>query len=250
MRFVLAGMLCASAFSAVSVATENRVHWGYEGQGGPAHWGSLDPAFAACRLGARQSPIDLAGAETRDLADIVFDYAPSPVNVLNNGHTIQVNYAPGSGITVDGVRFELLQFHFHRRSEHTVDSAQLPMELHLVHRSHGGALAVVGVLLREGRANEALAPIWRHLPAAPVPATLVEGTVDADALLPVHRTTWRYGGSLTTPPCTEGVSWLVMTEPVALSAEQIRAFGAIFPDNYRPTQPLNDRRLERDGDAQ
>ena len=220
--------------------------WGYEGGLGPDHWGSLDPAFGVCSNGREQSPIDLTGAEREALSEIGFEYAPSPISIRNNGHSIQVDYQAGSGIVLDGTRYELNQFHFHHRSEHTVDGADFPLELHLVHADADGALAVVGVFLEEGAANEALAPVWRHLPPEAGPAALVAGTVDANALLPERRTTWRYRGSLTTPPCSEGVSWLVMTEPVTASRGQVEAFSALFPINNRPVQPLNGRRLVTD----
>ena len=221
-------------------------HWGYEGEHGPEHWGSLDPGFAVCSNGREQSPINLTGAEPGALSEIVFEYAPSPISILNNGHTIQVDYQAGSGIVLDGARYGLVQFHFHHRSEHTVDGADFPLEMHLVHADADGALAVVGVLVEEGGANEALAPVFRQMPGEAGPAAMVEGTVDAAALLPGRRTTWRYAGSLTTPPCSEGVSWLVMTEPVTASRGQIEAFKALFPVNNRPVQPLNGRRLVTD----
>ncbi len=221
-------------------------HWGYEGPQAPEHWGSLDPGFAVCSNGREQSPIDLTGAERKALSEIGFEYAPSPICIQNNGHSIQVDYQTGSGIVLDGTRYGLVQFHFHHRSEHTVDGADFPLELHLVHADADGALAVVGVFLEEGAANEAIAPVWRHLPAEAGPAALVAGTVDANALLPERRTTWRYRGSLTTPPCSEGVSWLMMTEPVTASREQIGALSTLFPVNNRPVQPLNGRRLVTD----
>jgi len=220
-------------------------HWGYQGELGPDHWGSLDPAFAVCTGGREQSPIDLRGAAREALSEIVFEYAPSPISIQNNGHTIQVDYQAGSGIVLDGTRYGLTQFHFHHRSEHTVDGADFPLELHLVHEDAAGALAVVGVFLEEGAANEALAPVWRHLPAEAGPAALVAGTLDAAALLPERRTTWRYSGSLTTPPCSENVRWLLLDTPVALSAAQIAAFTAIYANNARPVQPLGDRDLLR-----
>lgn len=221
-------------------------HWGYEGAHGPEHWGSLDPAFAVCGNGREQSPIDLTGAEPGELSEIGFDYAPSPISIGNNGHSIQVDYQAGSGIVLDGTRYELVQFHFHHRSEHTVDGADFPLEMHLVHAGADGALAVVGVFLDEGGANEALAPVFGQMPGEAGPPAVVPGTVDAAALLPGRRTTWRYPGSLTTPPCSEGVSWLVMTEPVTASRGQVEAFRALFPVNNRPVQPLNGRRLVTD----
>ena len=219
------------------------VPWGYQGDRGPAQWGSLDETFSTCAAGAEQSPIDLVDGATGDYPAVEFDYGPRIGTVVNNGHTVQVNVDQGSGIILDGTRYELLQFHFHHRSEHTVGGAQLLMEMHLVHRSDGGALAVVGVLLDEGAANETLAPIWERFPRQANWAAALPEALEVAALLPAPRTAWRYRGSLTTPPCTEGVSWIVMTEPVTLSAAQIAAFGAIYPRNFRPVQPLNRRTL-------
>ncbi len=233
--------LCTAMFS--GAAASDSIPWSYEGDRGPAHWGSLDPAFSDCAKGLEQSPIDLVDAETRQQGRIEFDYAPSPITLLNNGHAVQVNYAPGSGMILDGVRYELLQFHFHHGSEHTVAGVRLPMELHLVHRNDEGALAVVGVFLEEGRENLVLAPLWRRLPARPAPAKAIPASIDATELLPERRTAWRYRGSLTTPPCSQGVSWVVMTEPVAVSAAQIARYGGILRNSYRPAQPLNGRSL-------
>ena len=217
------------------------VLWGYEGNRGPAYWGSLDQGFSACAEGTEQSPVDLVAGTDRDYPAIEFDYGPRLATVANNGHTIQVILERGNGITLDGTRFALLQFHFHHGSEHTLDGAQLPMEMHLVHRSDRGALAVVGVLLGEGAANKALAPIWERLPSQVNWAVALPEKIDVMALLPEPKTAWRYRGSLTTPPCTEGVSWIVMSEPVSLSAAQITAFGALHPRNFRPPQPLRGR---------
>jgi len=217
--------------------------WGYEPDNGPAHWGTLDPAFNACAMGKEQSPIDLTAGQDADPLAIEFDYRRTDIAIENNGHTIQVNPDPGSAIVLNEVRFDLLQFHFHHASEHTVDGNQLPLEMHLVHRNDGGSLAVVGVLFDEGPANDALAPVWTHLPPEPAAARAVEGELDLASLLPATRKTWRYPGSLTTPPCTEGVNWIVFTETLSMSAEQITAFGAIHPNNFRPVQPLGDRVL-------
>ena len=219
--------------------------WGYGPHDGPARWGTLDPAFEACVLGREQSPIDLAGGRRADLTPVEFDYRRTRLVVENTGRTIQVNPDPGSGIVLDGVRHELLQLHFHHRSEHTVDGLRLPLEMHLVHRNDQGGLAVVGVLYREGAANEALAPVWAHLPREPAASRVVAGSPDLSALLPAGRTTWRYRGSLTTPPCTEGVAWVILAEPLTLSAAQVDAFGAIYPNNRRPAQPLGERVLRR-----
>ena len=219
--------------------------WGYEPHNGPARWGTLDSAFGACALGKEQSPIDLSGARRADVNAVEFDYRRTGVTVENTGHTIQVNPEPGSGIVIDSVRYDLQQFHFHHGSEHTVNGARLPLEMHLVHRCRGGALAVVGVLFGEGEANGTLASVWAHLPPEPAAPVGVPHSLDPSALLPARRTTWRYRGSLTTPPCTEGVAWVILTEPLTLSAAQIDDFAAVYPNNYRPVQPLGERVLVR-----
>ncbi len=219
--------------------------WGYAPHDGPALWGTLDPSFRACALGREQSPIDLTGGRAADLTPVEFDYGRTRIAAENTGRTIQVNPDPGSGIVLDGVRFELQQFHFHHGSEHTFDGVRLPLEMHLVHGTGRGSLAVVGVLFAEGAANAALAPVWAHLPPGPAGSAAVPGSLDLAALLPARRTTWRYRGSLTTPPCTEGVAWVVLTEPLTLSAAQIEAFATIYPNNCRPAQPLGERVLWR-----
>lgn len=219
--------------------------WGYEPHNGPAVWGRLDPTYETCSLGGEQSPIDLSRARSARVDAVEFAYRPSRSTVENTGHSIQVNPEPGNGIVVGAVRFELEQFHFHHDAEHTIDGVRLPLELHLVHRSEAGSLAVVGVLFREGPANRELAPVWSCLPAAAAAPRAVPDPVDLPALVPEVRSSWRYSGSLTTPPCTEGVAWIVLTEPLTLSAGQIEAFAAIFPNNYRPVQPLGERDLVR-----
>jgi carbonic anhydrase len=229
------------------------VHWGYGKDDGPAVWGDLSPAWEACARGRAQSPIDLAVAEERELEDVAFGYRPASlaivhhehvIDVLNNGHTIQVNYDEGSTIEIGGVGFELVQYHFHAPSEHTVGGRHFPMEMHLVHKSAAGELAVAGVLIDEGGHNAAFEPVWKHLPDEPGKLDHLEHVmVDIDELLPPDRRSYRYPGSLTTPPCSEGVRWLVFVEPVALSKEQIAAFRAIVHDNNRPVQPLEDRKV-------
>lgn len=218
-------------------------HWSYEGKTGPAYWGTLSPEFALCATGQSQSPIDIVGAEGADLANLVFHYEPTPVEIVNNGHTVQVNYAPGSHMEVDGARFDLAQFHFHAPSEHTIAGKHAAAELHFVHKSATGELAVVGVLIEEGAHNPKFEPVWSHLPAKAGPAQKVGTTIDADDLLPGDPRTYRYSGSLTTPPGTEGVRWHLMVEPVQLSKEQIAAFTKVYQGNNRPVQGLNKRRI-------
>lgn len=226
--------------------------WHYEGAEGPDRWGALSPKFAACADGRAQSPIDIVNpaAGTEALA-IKTNLAPGALKIahhehvadgINNGHTIQVNYAGGDALTIGAETFDLVQYHFHNESEHTVKGRHYPMEMHLVHKSAAGALAVIGVFIEEGAHNAAFDPIWNNLPKQKgVETHYPSVNVDVDKLLPANRASYRYSGSLTTPPCSEGVRWIVMTTPIQLSAAQIKAFTDIIHDNNRPTQPLNGR---------
>ncbi len=219
--------------------------WGYGPNDGPGCWGTLDPAFSVCALGKAQSPIDLTGGQWADLTPIKFDYGRTRIVVENTGHTIQMTPEPGNGIVVDGMYHELLQFHFHHRSEHLFDGTRFPLELHLVHGNGEGGLAVIGILVAQGEANGALAPSWAHLPAESGTPHAVAEELDLASLLPSFGTTWRYMGSLTTPPCTEGVAWIIPFKTLSMSAGQIDAFAAIHPNNCRPVQPLGERVLYR-----
>jgi carbonic anhydrase len=232
---------CAGA-----VMAEGAAHWGYGGHGGPKEWGGLDSEFAACKLGKVQSPIDIRGAKAADLPAIKFDYKPSPLRVIDNGHTIQVNYAPGSTIDVAGARYELLQFHFHRPSEEKVDGKSYPMVAHLVHKNAEGKLAVVGVLLDQGGANDVISAVWKNLPKEKEKEVAAPGNlmIDASKLLPENRGYYTFEGSLTTPPCSEGVRWFVLKTPAKIANDQVAAFGKLYPMNARPTQPLNGRALQ------
>jgi carbonic anhydrase len=228
-------------------------HWDYDGDEGPARWGQLSPDYSACAEGRSQSPIDLpavnldevdAGMPNFNPADFEPHPDEHPEEVVNNGHTIQVDIEDGASLLIGDARFQLVQFHFHAPSEHTVAGRELPMELHLVHRSEAGVFAVVGVLIAEGRHNPAFEPIWKRLPIEEgAHRSLEDLTVDLDQLIPKRRLAFRYLGSLTTPPCSEGVRWFVLAQPIELSAEQIAKFAALYDDNNRPTQPLRGRSL-------
>jgi carbonic anhydrase len=247
---LIAPLFISPLLVAKSVVAEG-VHWGYGESDGPALWHTLHPSFEICRDGRQQSPIDLGAATTGQQIPLEFSYAPGQlriarhehvVDILNNGHTIQVDYDEGSTLTVRGVSYELVQYHFHAPSEHTVDGLPYAMEMHLVHQAEDGRLLVVGVLIEPGAYNSAFEPVWRHLPREVGEAKHLEHVVvNIDDLLPAERSSVRYMGSLTTPPCSEGVKWLVMAKPVSLSVEQIRAFTSIVQGNNRPIQPLNDR---------
>lgn len=221
-------------------------HWTYSGATGPAHWGSLSPEYALCSTGRSQSPIDIAAAAPRDLPNITFNYQPSPMSIINNGHTVQVNYAPGSFIILDGERFDLAQFHFHAPSEHTIKGRHADAEMHLVHKSASGGLAVVGVMLRVGSANTMFESIEENIPDDGHKVEKPEISLNAAALLPSDQRTYRYAGSLTTPPGTEGVKWNLMLEPVTISSSQLEAFRLRYDGNNRPIQQLNGREVLQD----
>lgn len=221
-------------------------HWTYEGEEGPEHWGELNPDYELCSVGEAQSPIDITEAQALNLTDIAFSYLPSALNIFNNGHTIQVQYDEGSSIVYNEIQYNLVQFHFHTPSEHTVNGESFAMELHFVHQDANGGLAVVGVLLREGAENAEYAALFDNMPATEGEPEPTELTINAASLLPAEATYFTYGGSLTTPPCSQGVRWLVLTTPVEISAAQIEAFQAIFEMNARPVQPLNERDLLQD----
>ena len=221
----------------VVLADDGGAEWSYEGATGPAYWGELDPDYALCATGKEQSPVAIPSSAPLTPANLGYQYQPSSVNIFNTGYTIQVNYDAGSTLTLEGDTYELVQFHFHAHSEHTKDGQTAPMELHLVHRNAAGQLAVVGVWLTQGSANAAYAPVLKHLPTTEDEPQPVPGeTVNADALLPAERSYYGYNGSLTTPPCTEGVKWVMLGQMVELSAAQINAYTSIFDANFRPVQ--------------
>ncbi|MFA7296231.1 MAG: carbonic anhydrase family protein [Dehalococcoidia bacterium] len=215
-------------------------HWSYEGKTGPAEWGSMDPANGACSTGATQSPIDLAATQPGVGGRTLIKWQPAGLTVVNNGHTIQADVEKGSLIEIDGQPFELVQFHFHAPSEHTLNGKPFAMETHFVHKHKDGGLAVVGVLHSVGGEAPALTPILGAMPKKadekkPLPKT------DLTALLPRERAMFRYAGSLTTPPCSEGVRWQVFQSPTSISDTQLRAFQELYKNNARPVQPLKAR---------
>ncbi len=220
------------------------VHFGYEGEVGPEYWGTLKPEYALCGTGRKQSPIDITKPASADLPALTLNYHPTALKIINNGHAIQVNYDAGSSVQVNGIRYALKQFHFHSPSEHTVGGRHLPLEMHLVHKREAGGLAVVGVLFDQGADNEALAPVWAHLPGeVGEERSLPDVMLNVTDLLPDTASYYRYEGSLTTPPCSEEVKWLILTTPAQLSEGQMTAFQAVIKGNNRPTQPLNGREI-------
>jgi len=221
----------------------HEVHWGYEGEGGPAHWGTLKPEYALCGSGMSQSPIDIDKTYKAALEDIAVSYKETPLRIVNNGHSIQINYEPGSSITVDGKTYELLQFHFHAPSEHTVKGKFYDMELHLVHKNERDELAVVGVFMKKGESNKIIQVLWDNLPTEIDKENVVSGiSVNASGLLPDDSSYYHYFGSLTTPPCSEGVNWSVMKTPIEVSEAQIEKFKSVMGvATNRPVLPVNKR---------
>ena len=221
-----------------------QAHWAYEGAEGPNDWGKLDPAFATCSIGHTQSPIDIKNAKKSDLPPLKFDYKAVPLNIIDNGHTIQVNYASGSTLTVGDKTYELKQFHFHHPSEEHLNGHGYVMVAHLVHADASGHLAVVALLLKKGPSNSFLNTVWTNIPNEKDKAVDVSGvSLNVKDLLPSAHGYFTFAGSLTTPPCSEGVTWYVLKNPSPLSSGQLAAFAKIYPLNARPIQPSNSREI-------
>jgi carbonic anhydrase len=241
-RFGLIAILLAGcAHEAEAPHDAHDVHWGYDGEISQVRWSTLSPAFATCRTGEKQSPIDLTGAVSKPLPPIEFHYQPGPLKVVDNGHTIQGNLQPGSYIVVGGKRYDLAQFHFHHPSEHVVEGRHLAIEIHLVHKAADGQLGLMAVLIKEGAENPALAPIFSALPPRAGERTI--DSFSTEAVLPGGHEYYSYTGSLTTPPCSEGAQWFVLSTPIEASSAQIEAFGERYPHNNRITKPTNGREI-------
>jgi carbonic anhydrase len=232
----------ALALSGPAMGQES-VEWSYEGPTGPELWGSLSPAFAACGEGSLQSPIDLRDPSRRPAPRIDTDYTPSALGELNNGETIEVRSDLAQTLSVGDKPYSLVQFHFHLPSEHLVRGDDAPVEIHFVHQAADGERAVLGALVEEGRRNAAFASLAASFPKAAGEETRVDAAVDLTELLPAARRAYRYPGSLTTPPCTEGIRWLVLARPVRISEHQLEALEEIVDGNARPVQPRHGRPL-------
>jgi len=243
-------LLALAAFAmgvAAMAAAQTSANWSYQGKTGALDWGKLDPAYRVCAQGHEQSPIDIRGARlNKALQPIEFHYIAGPVTLANDGNTIVAHVDPGSYIVAGGVRYELIEYSFHHPSESTVKGKLSDMEIHLLHRSADGKLAVVAIRLVEdiGNPNATLATLWAHLPRTAGATQKVTEMVNAGGLLPADRGYWTYMGSLSTPPCTEGVRWFVFEQELGLSRDQLRAFEAIFRINTRGLQAPHGRRIE------
>jgi len=238
-------VLCVISFWTTSSAQEaHPPHWSYEGKGGPEHWSQLDPAYTNCASGHAQSPIDIKNAKLAELPPLIFDYKSVPLSVINNGHTIQVNYPPGSTLTVGDKTYTLRQFHFHHPSEEHINGRSFDLVAHLVHDDGSGHLAVVAVLFKTGPSNALLDAVWKNIPAPGEKATDVPSvSLNVKDLLPADHGYYTFSGSLTTPPCSEGVTWYVFKNQSTLSTDQVSAFAKLYPRNARPIQPLYGREI-------
>lgn len=236
-----------SAMDTLSIVGKSRARksWSYEGKAGPAHWGELSDDYHMCSDGQAQSPINIDAADGNATGEIEFDYRLTPMKVVHNGHTVQINYAPGSGITLKGKRYELLNFNFHTPSEHAVGGDRTLMEVQFEHRSADGQLAVISVMMKAGEENLALREIWHQMPQRRSNEQVSDNiTINARDLLPRDLSYYRYMGSQTTPPCNEGVNWLILREPITVSAAQAERFAkAVRGNNSRPLQAVNNRLL-------
>jgi carbonic anhydrase len=247
----------AAAQTPAPAPPEHAPHWSYDGAEDPSHWGVLAPEFALCGSGRQQSPIDIVtgaaiprqgGAPGFEEARLdATDRRAVPVDIVNNGHTIQVDAVGSDVLVIGNDRYVLQQFHFHTPSEHMVDGRAYPLEVHFVHQTAGGKLAVISMMFEEGAENAALTPYWSRMPkSAGPPIDLGKGGVDIRKILPTRLDVYRYTGSLTTPPCSQGVSWLLLKEHATASRTQIEAFRSLMRHDNRPTQPLNGRDVHDD----
>ncbi len=230
------------ALAACSAMPAHAQHWGYDGHEGPQHWQELDPDWAVCSAGQQQSPINLTHAIAAQPGAPLIDWVEETAGVVvDNGHTVQVSVENAGGVTLGDIEYTLLQFHFHAASEHTINGRQSPVEVHFVHQSAAGDLAVIGVMIERGDALPTLDSIWAATPADSEASPGIAARVHLHDFLPAGRDAFHYQGSLTTPPCSEIVSWTVFTAPVTATPQQIETFETRHPGSFRPVQPLHRR---------
>lgn len=236
-------LVLMAAWTTLASAQDHKAghDWGYDGAEGPSHWGNIKPEFALCKNGHRQSPINISNTQKTDLP-LKFDYKLSPLQIIDNSHTIMINYAPGSSFRVGDKQYQLKQFHFHRPSEENIHGKHFDMVVHLVHADREGHVAVVAVLLEKGADNPLIHELWKHFPKKQNKVEVLDNVqIDLTSLLPVSRGYYTFSGSLTTPPCSENVTWFVLKHPVTVTAAEIEQFGKLYRHNARPTQPLYGR---------
>ncbi|WP_426525284.1 carbonic anhydrase [Bradyrhizobium sp. McL0615] len=239
---VFAGLALCPLCAPASFAAESRPHWNYEGETGPDKWGGLDAANQVCSIGHQQSPIDITGAVTAQQAPLKISWSKRPGTIVNNGHTVQLNFAEGDRLKVGDRSYELKQCHFHHPSEHRLEGKAFAMEAHFVHAAESGGLAVVGVLIIPGKSHPVFKKIVSTMPQEEGPPVAADQTIDPMALLPAKRGYYQYQGSLTTPPCSETVDWLVLMHEIEVAESDIARFAKLYPMNARPVQN-RDRRF-------
>ncbi|PEN69889.1 carbonic anhydrase [Bacillus toyonensis] len=242
---VLMGCNTAKQEAPQKQSTKENTQWSYEGTTGPEQWGELKPEYKMCLNGQEQSPIDIKTEQIKSTVDnnpLQINYQPISFSIKNNGHSIEGKANSSDDyLTLGGNRYTLKQFHFHTPSEHQFEGKHADMELHLVHQNDQGQLAVVGIMIKEGQKNEGFAAMWQNLPHRKNIKADVQHTIDIKQILPSDHSSFRYMGSLTTPPCTENVQWIVMKQTIEMSKQQIKVFHKLFPTNNRPVQPINGR---------
>jgi len=237
--------ICFALMASPAVAQDAKPpHWSYQGATDPSHWGSLGSAYAVCSTGHLQSPIDINGAKKTDLPPLKMNYSNAPLNIIDNGHSVQINYPEGSSLTVGDKTYTLKQFHFHHPAEEEIGGKKYDLVAHLVHADPDGHLAVIAVLFKRGAANSLLDTLWKSVPSEKEKATDVSSvTVNAKDLLPANLGYYTFQGSLTSPPCSEGVTWYVLKSHETLSEDQLANFAKLYPHNARPIQPTNGRQI-------
>lgn len=241
-------LLCVPFNTAITLLAEEKStdhydHWSYDGNEGPDGWGDLTSDYCKCKVGNSQSPIGISVTEKAHLHTINFHYYPTPLKIIHNGHTMQINYGSGSIITIGNKEYKLIQFHFHTPSEHKLNGVSYPIEVHLVHKDNRGDLAVVGIFIEAGKENEFIRAVWNCFPKdIGKEHTISEVKINASQLLPQDTAVYyNYNGSLTTPPCSENVNWFILKTPIQASKSEIEKFTSIFKNNARPVQPVHGR---------
>ena len=243
-NFIFFFSFTSNFFAQVKNDSLHVVHWSYTGETGPAHWSELNPADSLCGCGHEQSPVDISNTFKSKLDKIKFNYKPSEINLVNNGHTIQLIYTKGSSAIINGKKFNLIQFHFHIPSEHTINGMHYNMELHLVHQDEKGEIAVIGVFFKIGSFNKTLQILIDNLPKEiNLPIVNQKLEINAYDFIPKNQIYYHYFGSLTTPPCTEKINWNIFKSPIQASVKQINQLKSLMGENSRPVQKLNDRFL-------
>lgn len=241
MKKIIIVLFLSLLFSARVLAGTGSVHWSYEGDDGPEHWGDLSPEFVQCKVGLNQSPINIVSTVDADLPPLKLDYRTHTLELVNNGHTAQANVAPGNFLQVGDESFELIQFHLHTPSEHRINGVSFPMETHYVHANQRGELAVVGVLHSEGPSSPDLVDFQSHIPETLNQPVAFKAALNGVPITRVDTAYYRYNGSLTTPPCSEGVRWFVLKEPIPIAPQQQKEYQSLIGDDARGPQPVNAR---------